>query len=341
MTVAPAHRNALRPATERNARRIFARAEATADAAEAAVRRAWDRLLAAITGHTAHTWMLTPHRVRAALGDLYREVVTDVATGLTGIAHAAHADAVRAVADHLPADHLQSLLENTSDEDKRRIVNDLIIPTPDPRTITAVVLAGNWPARIAAQTRLASPDVLAAVVAAGFAAGKSPRDVAKDVRPYVQGVAASAKRVARTEGVRVGHAVQMAAWEELGDLVVSYEVHSAHRATSRKWHKDRSGTQYFKNPEPGQKGLRQMPRPPMEAEDPNERPPGTPHVASNCLCWLTPILGSPVPVQAPAPTVPPAAPPSAAVPVVATPGGASLWQTIHDLLFRQAAPPAG
>jgi hypothetical protein len=33
-----------------------------------------------------------------------------------------------------------------------------------------------------------------------------------------------------------------------------------------------------------------MPRPPYEAQDPKERPPGTPQLAHNCLCWLEPLI---------------------------------------------------
>lgn len=421
-------RHALRPVVERAAHRIFRRADASADAAELAVRRVWDRLLAVIAMPPA-SWPIVRQRAFLAVQSLAGELVLTIGNDLVDAAKSAHADIARAVArssdlspdaravpvvlqrddfscgaaclaavaqyfgidatkaeaakvagtthdgtgnrgmvagakslgldagiatspaavpfiasvtmhggehwvvvtelggdvklmdpwsgnrrlsraDFDAAWHDEratnlaivfkraesrpsptALLENTSEEDARRQpVSDLIIPTPDAQDIMQIILGGDWQARIAAQTRLAPPDLLAALIANGFASGQAPAEIARTVRPHLQGVQTSARRVARTESVRVSHEIQMDAWDNLGDMVVGFEVHSAHFPTSRWWHIQRDGTQYFKNPTGNQKGLRQMPRPPMEADDPSERPAGTPHVAHNCLCYLTPIL---------------------------------------------------
>jgi uncharacterized protein with gpF-like domain len=73
-------------------------------------------------------------------------------------------------------------------------------------------------------------------------------------------------------------------------LLIGYQVHATLDQHTRPWHKQRDGTVYYKNPGPGQKGMAQMPNPPDEAADPRERPPGTPHTAWNCRCYLTPVL---------------------------------------------------
>ncbi len=167
---------------------------------------------------------------------------------------------------------------------------DLIFPPPSEADVAAVVYAGDWRARLASGTRLATPEALASALAGGLAAGKTQQQIARDLLPLVGGVRSSARRVARTEGLRVANAAQMACHRQLGDMVVGFMIHSTHGPHSRSWHQLRSGTVYHADPKPGEKGYRQMPNPPDEAEDPGERPPGTPQTAQNCLCYLTPVL---------------------------------------------------
>lgn len=170
-------------------------------------------------------------------------------------------------------------------------VSGLTLPPPSQSQIDRIVRSSGWQSRIAASTRLASPEALATQIAAGLANGRTVQQIARDIAPMLEGVQASARRVARTEGVRVAHEVQMEAYAELGDLVIGYTIRAVSgNPYSRDWHVKRSGTKYYRDPKPGQKGFRQMPRPPMEAEDPAERPAGASPVAFNCLCWLEPIL---------------------------------------------------
>jgi SPP1 gp7 family putative phage head morphogenesis protein len=135
--------------------------------------------------------------------------------------------------------------------------------------------------------------VLASIVANGMAAGKSQRDIANEILPQVDGVRSSARRIARTEGARVLHQTQQLCHEQLGDLIVAYQVHSVHDHNTRPWHAARSGTVYYRDPKPGQKGPAQQPNPPAEAEDAGERPSNTPATAPNCRCWLSPVLSAP------------------------------------------------
>ena len=75
----------------------------------------------------------------------------------------------------------------------------------------------------------------------------------------------------------------MQAHAQLGDLVIGYMLHSAFSEHTRSWHANRDGNIYYFDPEPGEKGMYQMPNPPLEPDDPAERPAGTPHMAWNCL----------------------------------------------------------
>jgi len=180
--------------------------------------------------------------------------------------------------------------DELSDAEQRRRFTDLLFPAPEQSDVARRMekLVGHL--RMQGRADLVPPDRLAGVVAAGMAAGKDPKQIAKDLLPLVDDVRASAARVARTWSIHVAHEAQMEQHEALGDLVVGYQIHSALTQHTRSWHAHRHGTAYYRDPARGQKGFAQMPRPPLEAEDPSERPAGAPRVAWNCLCLLVPIL---------------------------------------------------
>lgn len=125
------------------------------------------------------------------------------------------------------------------------------------------------------------PEQLASLVTSGFSAGSTPAELSRQIRPFVQGVASTARRVARNESMRIAHETRMQAYEELGEMVIGYQIHATMDARVRPHHAARSGTIYYKKPGPGQLGTNKMPRPPLEED-------GT--VAHNCRCWLTPVL---------------------------------------------------
>ena len=133
-------------------------------------------------------------------------------------------------------------------------------------------------------TRVAAPEVLAPRIASGYAAGKGWREIAEDILPVVDGVRSTARRVARTEGLRIASAVNEEHFEALGsDAIAGYQLLATLDQFSRPWHAARHGQVYYRSPKPGQKGFAQMPRPPEEPADPSERPAGTPRTAWNCL----------------------------------------------------------
>lgn len=166
----------------------------------------------------------------------------------------------------------------------------LLFPAPTEQQVHAVVYGSGWQQRLAASTRLARPDEVAGVVFRGILLGQTPREIARALRPVVQGVESSARRIARTEAMRVAGRQQEAAAGQLGDLVVGWQVHATLDGHTRPWHRQRDGTVYYLDPGPGQKGMAQCPHPPDEAADPTARPPGTPRTAYNCRCFLMPVL---------------------------------------------------
>lgn len=277
----------LAAATGRRQDEALTRSNAAGAAADAAVRRVWRALLAAVKARD-------PARVAALWRGLPATVNATLAPRLEQLAHWSHRAAVSALAA-IPDSYLRRLPLREADTDDRVALFDLIFPPPDAATVDAVVYASGWPARVAASSRLAAPELLAATVAQGYAAGQSQRQIAQDLLPHVRQVQASARRVARTEGLRIAHEVQLRAHAGLGDLVIGYQVHATRDSRTRPAHAARDGTVYYRNPQPGQPGYDAMPRPPLEAD-------GT--VAHNCRCWLSPVLRDPDSAQAAAEPLP-------------------------------------
>lgn len=178
-----------------------------------------------------------------------------------------------------------------SDAELRRRFDALLFEPPTAQQVQAILrqpVAGrSWEQDLTRASSLAGfdPERMATALAFGFAAGKNPRELAKDLLPAVQGVKSSARRIGRTYGMQVAHHAQMQAHAELGDLVDGYQIHALLDQWTRPAHRARNGTIYWRRPQPGQLGLDQMPHPPLEADG---------SMAWHCRCWLSPVL-SPVP----------------------------------------------
>jgi SPP1 gp7 family putative phage head morphogenesis protein len=181
----------------------------------------------------------------------------------------------------LQAPALPEPAESMTKAELWRAYKAMMFPPPNTQHVSEIVYATGWRERLAAITKRAAPEVLAQAVAVGYAKGENVQQLAARVKPALDGIRSSARRVARTEGMRVAHESQMRSWERLGDRITGYQIHATLDQHTRPWHASRSGTIYYREPADGQKGPEQMPRPPLEAGDPRERPAGTPHVAHN------------------------------------------------------------
>lgn len=163
-----------------------------------------------------------------------------------------------------------------------------IIEPPSAFEIARIV--GPAPLRL---TKLFDVDRTAAIVWQGIAEGKDRRAIARDLSKVLSGDMVAARRVARTEGLRVATAVHLQTAEQIPDLVIGYQIHATLDTRTRPEHRDRHGTIYYRNPKPGQKGFAEMPQPPVD-------PGGV--IAYNCRCFLAPVFdGVPtlIPTSAP------------------------------------------
>ena len=231
-------------------------------------------------------------QIRNILYHVVNTTLVNLSAGLKELALSSYQDASNILGKTVPIGHLiiatdkKKITEAVSKEQAEQIKDAIFEQIPKDK-LDAIVLGGpaygrkSWHARIAQQTQLAPPDQIAALVTTGYLQGETPTALAKRLRPWVQGVASSARRVARNESMRIAHATRMEAYENMGDMVVGYQIHATMDTRVRPEHAARSGTIYYKKPVMGQLGLDKMPQPPLEED-------GT--VAHNCRCWITPVL---------------------------------------------------
>lgn len=263
---------------------LLVRADRTADQAEAAVGRVWRLILAAIdtpgppyrvAQAVARAAAQLPHVGGAVLADLEAGAIDAARLTARHLAARLPARAVRRLVarrSRRPA----GLLEDEGREGASHLIGggtapafdlvDLILPPLLPEQVRKVVYQAGWLDRVRALTRLADPDLLAARVAAGVQAGWTVQRIAADIRPAVQGVVTSARRVARTAGLWVAHEAELHVYEEgLGDIVDGYAVRAVVDEATREKHRDRNGTRYMRRPKAGELGFEDMPRPPRES----------------------------------------------------------------------------
>lgn len=181
-------------------------------------------------------------------------------------------------------------LKRISDATKKKLYEQFVFPPMSKRLASAIVNHQHMLGRIAPLTQLAPPETIGSLMIQGTSAGETRGEIIKRLEPLVNNVKSSARRVARTAGALIANEAQFAAFQHLGDVLIGYQAHAVKDVNSRPWHAARDLVIYYIHPKPGQKGLRQMPRPPYEPDDPNERPPGEPQLAHNCRCRRSPVV---------------------------------------------------
>lgn len=176
---------------------------------------------------------------------------------------------------------LYQTLTNLGSKPPKEAVLDLLFPALDKPVVDRIVYATGWKARLTGLTKLATPQLLASTIAQQVAAGRGVNHIARELLPQLSGVKSAARRVARTEYLRVAQSAQFNAYENLGTAVIGYQVHGIMDDRIRPEHRIRNGTVYYKTPTGQQKSMKECPHPPMEAN-------GT--LAFNCRCFLAPVF---------------------------------------------------
>jgi SPP1 gp7 family putative phage head morphogenesis protein len=287
-------RHALTAAATKTEDELYGQALGAADSAEAAIRKVWDDLMKVIAegGNPGYVNL----RVRQSSEKLFTEIVGSLSDSFVKLGLESHRTTVENLKAHMPVeivqkpapvglqlDPLSNAVEQTAIRESlvQEKLLDFILAPPSPLHLLNVIYRGDWAKRIASLTRLALPGVLAAAIARGTLELKTPYELAREIRPLVQGVQVSARRIARTECLRIAHTVQMDTYEKLGDMVIGYQVHAVLDSRTRPAHRERDGFIFYKNPKPGQRPMSECPKPPMES---NGKP------AFNCRCFLSPVF---------------------------------------------------
>ena len=150
--------------------------------------------------------------------------------------------------------------------------DNLIIPPPSFDFLQRLI--GPAPANL---TRLIKPDDAANQVFAGISQGWDRRQIIKALEKTFGGFEVSARRISRTTGLHVATMTQLAASEEIPDLIAGYQINAVLDERTRPEHYKRDGTRYWRNPKKGQLGFEDMPQPPFDIVR------GTQVLAFNCL----------------------------------------------------------
>ncbi len=161
-------------------------------------------------------------------------------------------------------------------EGERFDYSKLLIEPPSAFEIAQLV--GPAPLKL---TKLFNPDRAAATVWQGIAGGKDRRAIAKDLANVMNRDMVAARRVARTEGLRVATAMQLSASEQIPELITGYQILATLDSRTRPEHRKRHGQIYWRHPNGSQKGFDEMPIPPVD-------PGGV--IAWNCRCVLAPCM---------------------------------------------------
>jgi len=184
-------------------------------------------------------------------------------------------------------------LSSLSQQAKDQLMKQVLFKPMTRAQVRAILVQQQVVGQIAPITKLLQPHQIISVISRAQSQGLTRAQIIRqELEPLFHSSKATATRVARDTGTLITNQANLQAFQGLGALLLGYRCNCVTDKASRSWHQDRKGVIYWLNPKEGQKGLPACPNPPYEPPDPNERPPGTPQLAYNCRCYLTPITRS-------------------------------------------------
>lgn len=182
---------------------------------------------------------------------------------------------------------------NLSSKAKDDLLKRVIFKPMTRQEVRTILLNQQIAGKIAPLTAQIAPHHLIATISRATSQGLNRAQIARqELEPRFHIAKSTAIRVARDSGSMITTQANLQAFQGLGPLLIGYRCNCVTDKNSRPWHQARKGQIYYIHPKEGQKGMEQCPHPPYEPADPSERPPGTPQIAYNCRCYLTPITKS-------------------------------------------------
>lgn len=168
------------------------------------------------------------------------------------------------------------------DSEWREFLKRHIFPPPSRERIERVVYAPisgqAWQERMGELSRkIIDPDRLAGMLVTGASQGMTQAELTRQIRPLVQNIASSAKRIARTEGLRIANQTQRTQYAELGDMLAGVQIVATLDENTRPHHAARNGRIYWTD-------SRKKPHISELPDLPDE---------PNCRCYDVPVLHPP------------------------------------------------
>jgi hypothetical protein len=175
-----------------------------------------------------------------------------------------------------PTDYADPLREparsELSIERQRDIFTKLLFPPPPEhwvqRVLTTTLQHQTWYQALDSNIRKAEfgPEWIANLVATDYALGKTQKEITEHIKPSFDGLGWRAARTARTFGLAIAGQTQQAMHEQLGDLEIAKMIRATLDERTRRLHRLRNGTVYYREPMEGRLGYDAMPNPPLEAD---------------------------------------------------------------------------
>jgi len=166
----------------------------------------------------------------------------------------------------------------------KALVQSLLFPPPSPEAVDAMLSAPGpggipWDDRLRHWER-GTRDAMRRELSAGVGAGANVAGLEKRLRPLADGMSYKAQRIARTEAARVGHRMNEAAYDAMGDAVEAKILSSVMDEFTRPEHAVRNGRRFVR----GADGVYR--------DGAGNVIPDLPD-APNCRCGVVPDLGMP------------------------------------------------
>lgn len=156
-------------------------------------------------------------------------------------------------------------------------VQKIVFPPPTKQQAEEVLRSDRWPDRKTWPQRLQregfSFDSIVNQVSTSMSQGKDLRQITKDIEPLVNNVRVRARRIARTESIRVAQVMQRETDKNVDDLTYGRQILSVGDERVRPEHKERHGRVYYK-PGWGPPGSHDIGECPETPDAPNSVLPG-------------------------------------------------------------------
>ncbi|HHK41768.1 MAG TPA: hypothetical protein ENJ50_05050, partial [Planctomycetaceae bacterium] len=190
----------------------------------------------------------------------------------------------------IPINPFQHL--NLSDDEKRELIERIVFPPLTEKEVDEILQREvtlpdgnkvNWAERLdRLSSQIPNKQIAFNELVRGYADGENLQKLKSRIKPLVSGIESAAKRVARTEGMRVAEQMQRKSWDDLGDMFDGAQIIAVLDVNTRPHHATRNGTIYYKDADKANGTTRKTM---AELPDLPDEP--------NCRCWTSPVLSPP------------------------------------------------